>query len=135
MTDFLADSLRVPTGAVPLNLAEMERRLKRLRRVAWVVDGAFRLPGTRFRFGLNGLLGLVPFGGDAMLGMVSLYIVYEAGLMGLPRDKIVRMLGNVAVEVVAGSVPVLGDLFDMALKANLRNISIIEDHVAAMRQR
>lgn len=105
-------------------------RLQRLQRLAWLIDGAFHLPGTRFRFGLNSVIGLLPVGGDAVLGAISLYIIYEAAQLGLPRHKLGRMLGNVAVEVVGGSVPILGDLFDMALKANLRNLAIIEAHVA-----
>ena len=103
-------------------------RLRRIRRLAWLIDGAFGLPGTRFRFGLNSVIGLLPVGGDAVLGALSLYIVYEAAQMGLPRAKLARMVANVVVETVGGSVPVVGDLFDMALKANLRNIAIIEEH-------
>jgi len=102
--------------------------LTRMRRVAWLVDAAFVLPGTRFRFGLNSLIGLAPGVGDSILGLVSLWIVYQAHLLGVPRARIAQMLGNVALEVVAGSVPILGDLFDVALKANLRNIRIVEEH-------
>jgi hypothetical protein len=104
-------------------------RLKRLRRLAWLIDGAFGIPGTRFRFGINSIVGLLPVGGDVALGAVSLYIVYEAAQMGVPGPLLGRMLANVAVEVVGGSVPILGDLFDVVLKANLRNIAIIEQHV------
>jgi hypothetical protein len=109
--------------------AEPAARLVRLRRLAWLIDGAFKMPGTRFRFGLNSVIGLLPIGGDAVLGAISLYIIYEAARMGVPRHKLARMLANVGIEVVGGSVPILGDLFDMALKANLRNLGIIEDHV------
>ena len=105
-------------------------RLARLRRLAWVIDGVFSLPGTRFRFGLNSVIGLLPVGGDAVLGMISLYIIYEAAQRGLPKWILGRLLANVGVEVLGGSVPILGDLFDMALKANLRNLKIIEDHLA-----
>lgn len=106
-------------------------RLTRLRRLAWLIDGAFGLPGTRFRFGLNSVIGLLPVGGDAVLGALSLYIIYEASRLGVPRHKLARMLANVGVEVIGGSVPILGDLFDMALKANLRNLAIIDEHVRA----
>lgn len=103
-------------------------RLARLRRLAWVVDAAFRLPGTRFRFGLNSLIGLTPAAGDAMLTALSLYIVWEARALGLPTHKLAKMLGNVGIEAAAGAVPILGDLFDMTFKANLRNLAIIEEH-------
>ncbi len=118
----------IPLSARPDALA----RLKRLRRLAWLIDGVFKLPGTRFRFGLNSLVGLVPVGGDAVLGALSLYIIYEAAQLGVPGPQLARMFGNVALEVVGGSVPVLGDVFDMALKANLRNLAIIEQHVGPL---
>ena len=104
-------------------------RLARLRRLARLLDSAIGIPGTRFRVGLDGLLGFAPGVGDAALGLVSLYIVNEARKLGLPRHKLLRMLGNVVMDVAAGSVPVVGDLFDMAFKANLRNLDIIEDHL------
>ena len=104
-------------------------RLARLRRLAWLIDNAFALPGTRFRFGLNSIVGLLPIGGDAVLGAISLYIVYEGAQLGVPRPLLARMIANVALEVAGGSVPIIGDLFDMALKANLRNIAIIEKHL------
>ena len=109
--------------------ADVQARLKRLRRLAWLVDGAFGLPGTRFRFGLNSVIGLLPVGGDAILGAVSLYIIYEAAQLGVPGPQLARMAANTALEVVGGSVPLLGDLFDVALKANLRNLAIIERHL------
>lgn len=102
-------------------------RLARLRKLAWLLDAQFSLPGTRFRFGINGLIGLAPGIGDAAMGVVSLLIVNEARQMGVPNVLLGRMLANVAVEVVGGAVPLLGDLFDMAFKANLRNIALIED--------
>lgn len=104
-------------------------RLARLRTIAWLVDGAFRVPGTKFRFGLNSLIGLTPAAGDAVLAAISLYIVYEARRLGVPRDRLMRMLGNIGIETAAGAVPIVGDLFDMGFKANLRNLAIIEEHL------
>jgi hypothetical protein len=120
---------------VALNFGKLYRddravRMARLRRLAWLMDGKFGLAGTRFRFGLNSIIGLLPVGGDAVLGAISLYIVYEAAQLGVPRRLLARMCANIALEVAGGSVPVLGDLFDMVLKANLRNLAIIERHVA-----
>jgi len=103
-------------------------RIARLRRLAWVIDALGRVPGTRFRFGLNSVIGLAPWAGDAVLVLISLYIVFEAVRLGLPRAKIVRMLLNVAVEAALGAVPILGDLLDVAWKANLRNVDIIDAH-------
>jgi Domain of unknown function (DUF4112) len=109
--------------------SDVATRLARLRRLAWMIDAVFLLPGTRFRFGLNSVIGLLPVGGDTLLGVISLYIIYEAARLGVPKHKLARMLANVGIEVLGGSVPIVGDLFDMALKANLRNLAIIEDHV------
>lgn len=125
----LRETFRQRFGAGTRTPADIAARMRRLRQIAWLIDGAFALPGSRFRFGLNSVIGLLPVGGDAVLGAISLYIVYEASQLGVPRAKLIRMLGNVALETVGGSVPILGDLFDMALKANLRNIAIIEEHV------
>ncbi len=104
-------------------------RLKRLKTIAWAVDGVFRIPGTKFRFGLNSVIGATPAAGDVVLAGISLYIVNEARKLGLPKEKIARMLANIGVEAAAGAVPLIGTLFDMGFKANLRNIAIIEDHL------
>ncbi len=101
-------------------------RLARLRKFAWLMDGQFGLPGTKFRFGVNSLFGLVPVSGDVLLGAISLYLVWEAKRMGAPNALLGRMLGNVAIEVVGGAVPIVGDVFDMAFKANLRNLDLLE---------
>lgn len=106
--------------------AHATTRLARLRRLAWLIDAQFSLPGTKFRFGLNALVGLAPGIGDVVMGLASLYIVYEARAMGAPNALLGRMLTNVLVEVLGGTVPLLGDLFDVAFKANLRNIALIE---------
>lgn len=106
--------------------AASAQRLARLRQFAWLLDARFRLPGTRFRFGWNSLLGLSPVIGDVLLGLVSLYMVWEARRMGAPFSLLARMVGNVAIEVAGGSIPILGDLFDMAFKANLRNLDLLE---------
>ena len=109
--------------------ASAASRLKRLKTIAWAVDGVFRIPGTKFRFGLNSVIGATPAAGDVVLAGISLYIVNEARKLGLPKEKIARMLANIGVEAAAGAVPLIGTLFDMGFKANLRNIAIIEDHL------
>jgi hypothetical protein len=109
--------------AQPLDVAA---RLARLRRLAWLLDARFGLPGTKFRFGVNSMLGVSPVVGDVALGVVSLYLVWEAKRLGAPRALLGQMLANVAIEVAGGSVPVIGDLFDMAFKANLRNLALLE---------
>ena len=101
-------------------------RLARLRRLARLMDSSVGLPGTRFRLGLDSLFGLAPVAGDAASALVSLYIVWEARRMGAPKALVVRMLGNIAADTLGGSVPLLGDLFDVAFKSNLRNLALLE---------
>jgi hypothetical protein len=103
-------------------------KIEWLRRLAWLVDAIGRVPGTRFRFGINSVIGLAPGVGDAVLALISRYFVFEAAGLGLPRRKLARMVRNIAVEAVLGAVPLLGDLFDVIWKANLRNIDIIDRH-------
>ena len=105
-------------------------RIEQLRRLAWTLDALGRVPGTRLRFGLDSIIGLTPVVGDAIMSTISLYIVFEAARLGLPRHKIGRMLANVAIEAAVGSVPLLGDIFDTFWKANLRNVAIIHAHLA-----
>jgi hypothetical protein len=78
---------------------------------------------------------LAPGAGDAVLTLISLYIVYEAARLGLPRARIIRMLANVAVEAGLGVVTLLGDLLDVVWKANLRNVAIIDEHLGMMPNR
>lgn len=111
-----------------MHAPSVQARLANLRRLAWLIDGAFVVPFTRFRFGLNSLIGLAPAAGDAVLAGLSLYIVNEARLLGVPGPLLARMVRNVAIEAVAGAVPIVGDLFDVTFKANLRNLAIIEQH-------
>lgn len=90
-----------------------------------------RVPGTRFRFGLDALIGLIPGVGDTAGAAVSAYVLLEAGRLGIPRATLLRMAGNVAIEAVVGTIPLLGDLFDAGWKANLRNLRLVEAHLAS----
>ncbi|MBV9076574.1 MAG: DUF4112 domain-containing protein [Methylobacteriaceae bacterium] len=107
-----------------------EDSLARLDALSRLLDTAFVLPGTKFRFGVDGLIGLIPGVGDAISAVLSSYIIWEAKRLGLPRWKLARMGANVALDTAVGAVPFLGDLFDMAFKSNRRNLRIIQDHLA-----
>ncbi len=102
--------------------------LRRLERIARLLDSEFRLPGTRFRFGLDGLIGLVPGIGDAAGFAISSYIVLEAWRLGAPAPILMRMIANLVVDGAVGSIPVAGDLFDLAWKANKRNLNLLLRH-------
>ncbi|XUY28920.1 DUF4112 domain-containing protein [Agrobacterium sp. rho-8.1] len=104
------------------------RRLRRLSGVARLMDTAIGIPGTRLRFGADSILGLVPLVGDGAGALVGLYIVNEARRLGIPPEKLARMVGNVALDSVVGSVPLLGDIFDLYFKSHRRNVDMIFDH-------
>jgi hypothetical protein len=103
-------------------------RLKRMRQISQLLDGAIAIPGTKQRIGLDPILGLIPGGGDTVSAALSGYIIVEAARMGLPRKALMQMVMNLVIDTVVGSVPVLGDIFDVVSKANLRNMQIVESH-------
>ena len=103
-------------------------RVERLRRLAVLLDDSIPIPGTRFRIGVESIVGLIPGAGDLAGGAFSLYILLQAARMGVPRPLLVRMGTNLVIDVVVGAVPVLGDLFDAGFKANLRNLALLERH-------
>lgn len=102
--------------------------LERVERLSRLLDTAFAIPGTRFRFGIDGMIGLVPWVGDAITTALSGYIVYEAWRMGVPRALLARMLANLALDGVMGAVPVAGDVFDVFWRANRRNARMLREH-------
>jgi hypothetical protein len=104
-------------------------RLKRMRQLTRLLDSAISIPGTKQRFGLDPILGLIPGGGDTVSAALSGYIIVEAALMGLPRAALIRMVMNLLIDTAVGTVPVLGDVFDVFSKANVRNMQIVESHV------
>jgi hypothetical protein len=102
-------------------------RIARIDSLATLLDTAFILPGTNVRFGLDGLIGLVPGIGDAITTAMSLYIVLEARQLGAPQHVIARMLGNVLLDGVVGAVPLVGDAFDVLWRANRRNVRLLRE--------
>ncbi|HEY7408971.1 MAG TPA: DUF4112 domain-containing protein [Gemmatimonadaceae bacterium] len=98
----------------------------RLRDLARVLDEAIRIPGTNIRIGLDALLGLVPGGGDVAGGLFSGLIILQAARDGAPTPVLGRMLANVVIDVVLGAIPILGDVFDVAWRANSRNVRLLD---------
>lgn len=112
---------------LPLATAgDLPASLRRLRTLVTLLETAFRVPGTRIRFGADALIGLVPGLGDIVGGILSAVVIGEAIRAGVPGAVLARMLGNVALDVVAGAVPVAGDLFDVYWKAGVRNLALLE---------
>ena len=110
---------------MPDELLRHQATLARLDRYATLMDTRFRVPGTRIRFGLDPIIGLLPGIGDALGLALSLYVVVEAVRLGVSKRVLFRMLRNVGLEALVGGVPVLGDVFDIAFKANLRNAALL----------
>lgn len=104
--------------------SDVAERLQRLRGLAWLLDNSIPLPGG-YRIGVDALIGLVPGLGDAAGALISAYIVNEARSLGAPRSVLFRMMGNVMIETVFGSIPFAGDLFDAAFKSNSRNLALL----------
>jgi hypothetical protein len=109
---------------IPAADSNSAERVQRLRTLAWLLDNSIPLPGG-FRIGIDALIGLVPGVGDAIGALISAYIVNEARTLGAPRSVLLRMMGNVMIETVIGSIPFAGDLFDAAFKANSRNLALL----------
>ena len=105
-----------------------DKRGDDLARLAWLLDDLFRIPGTQRRIGLDGLLGLIPGVGDAVTTLISAVIVARAWQAGVPRRVVAKMLANIAVDGVVGSVPLVGDLFDFGWKANRKNLELLRRH-------
>ena len=112
-----------------------EAALRRVDALARLMDSAFVIPGVNLRVGLDSLVGLVPGVGDAVTTMVGAYIVYEARRLGLPKRKIARMIGNVALDAALGAVPLAGDMVDVFFKSNTRNLRILREHLEAEARR
>jgi hypothetical protein len=105
-----------------------EDAIARITLVAKLMDSAFLIPGLNRRVGLDSVLGIVPGVGDALSAAIASYIIWEARQLGLPRWKIARMIGNVAMDTAIGAIPLAGDVFDVFFKANERNLRIIHEH-------
>ena len=137
----------IPPGARPSMPSSPGNRDGKIRRrgpfafddesldlLAHVLDDWFRIPGTSIRFGLDGIIGLVPGIGDILTGLASCIIVLAAWMRGVPYITLVRMLLNLAIDVLIGAIPLLGDAFDIAWKANRRNYALLTRHLAEPRR-
>src|SRR5882762_8964364 len=98
---------------------------------AYWLDAGIRIPGTTLRFGLDPILGLIPGAGDAAGAVLAGWILVAAIRLGASRATVVRIAGNIALDAAVGAVPLLGDIFDFAWKANLRNVALSERHLEA----
>lgn len=109
----------------PFGSLTREQRIARIEAIAKLLDVAFILPGTNIRYGIDGLIGLIPVIGDIITTAISLWLVREARAIGAPWYITARMLGNVAIDGVVGIVPFAGDAFDVMFRANMRNVRLL----------
>jgi hypothetical protein len=113
------------SSANPFGDLTREQRLARFEMLAKLLDVAFILPGTSIRYGVDGIIRLIPVVGDLLATAFSLWLVREARALGAPWHVTARMLGNVAVDGVVGIVPFAGDAFDVLFRANMRNVRLL----------
>jgi hypothetical protein len=106
------------------------RSLEHLRTITLLFDQAFGIPGTKWRFGLDALFGLVPGLGDIAGALVAVYAMRVARRLNVPPTIQLHMLTNIALDAVIGMVPIAGDLFDFAFKAQTRNLALLDDYLA-----
>lgn len=113
------------------NQVEIETGLDQL---AFYLDGLFRVPGTTWRFGLDGLIGLIPNVGDTLTTVASFYILFAGVRYGVPKITLLRMAMNIGVDYLFGSIPVIGDAFDFVWKSNQMNMNLIRDRATGRGQ-
>jgi Domain of unknown function (DUF4112) len=101
---------------------------RRIGRVTHVLDELVTVPGTGFRVGLDPIVGLIPIVGDAVAGVVGIWVIAEAAQFGIPRIVLGRMVVNLLVDLAVGAIPLLGDLFDFVIRSNSRNLALFRRH-------
>jgi hypothetical protein len=123
-----------PSGNDRWNRGAWLFRDETLQRLEVLLDEAFRVPGTQIRFGIDGIVGLVPGLGDVLAGLLSLIIPVAAWIRGVPYVTLARMAANLSIGVLVGTIPIFGDIFDIAWKANRRNYRLLSRHLGEPRQ-
>jgi Domain of unknown function (DUF4112) len=115
-----------------MNNIERLATLNRIRKFSRLMDSAFGIPGTKFRIGLDPIIGLVPGAGDLVDTAFSAHLIYLATRFNIPRETLGKMIYNISLEAVIGSVPLVGDIFDAFYKSNMRNLALLEEHLEAV---
>ncbi|MGO4482842.1 DUF4112 domain-containing protein [Rhizobium pisi] len=119
----------MPNSAYTKHLTSIEReRIRRVVRIARLMDTAVRLPVIGVRIGADSVLGLIPAVGDIAGSLIGIFIINEARRLGIPNHKLARMAVNLGIDAAGGTVPLIGDLFDVYFKSHRRNVGIILEH-------
>lgn len=101
----------------------------RMQTIANILDSAFVIPGTKQRVGIDAIIGLIPGAGDVVTTILSSYIIWEARNLGVSRTALARMLTNLGIHAVVGSLPLIGDIFDAFFRVNQRNMRIVRSQL------
>ncbi len=109
---------------------DLEAELEKLWTFARRLDALFRIPGTKLTVGIDNILGFLPVIGDAAALAPALWLVWKARQLGATPGAQIVMLGNLAIDMIVGSIPLIGDLFDIAYNANIRNVRLLEVNLA-----
>ena len=112
----------------------IEGRVGNIRTLARVLDSAVRIPGTQIRFGADSVFGLFPVIGDIAGAALSGYIVLASARLGAPASTLARMVINIAIDTIVGSIPILGDMFDVAWRSNMMNVDLLERHLSGSKR-
>jgi len=125
----MAYAAQTPPRVERLERESIDAAVARITAVARIMDSLFTVPGTRIRLGFDAILGLVPVLGDLISQAIATYIIWEARQLGVSKITLWRMIGNTLVDTAVGAVPVAGDLFDVAFRANLKNLRLLQRHL------
>ena len=117
------------SGSFKITPGGPEESVARLEAVGRLMDGAFVLPGTNIRLGLDAIIGLVPVAGDVVSGLVSSYLIWEGRQVGVPRWLIAWMMANTFLDTTLGVIPLVGDAFDLMFRANMKNMALLRRHM------
>ncbi|WP_115367692.1 DUF4112 domain-containing protein [Alteripontixanthobacter maritimus] len=115
--------LEIPTGNDPVSVR------KRVEAMEKLLERSMTIPGTNYPIGLDSIVGLIPVVGDLLTAAMGAYIVWEARNLGMPKWKLWRMAGNIAIDTAVGAVPLVGDAADLVFRSNTRNLRIIRKHL------
>jgi hypothetical protein len=118
----------IPPGRV-VDVVDVDEELARIERLVEILDTWFAIPGTNVRVGLDSIVGLIPGVGDTVMLLANVHVAERLSRLGLPATVRLRMYGNVLIDLVVGAIPVLGDIFDVAFKSNVRNLALARRHL------
>ena len=127
--DFRIDEMAAQFDRMPGMARDAQSVRQRIEMMEQVLENVFTIPGTRFRVGLDSMIGLIPVVGDLVAAAMGAWIVWEARNLGMSRWQLIRMSANIGVDTAIGAIPFVGDAFDLAFRSNSKNLRIIRKHL------